>query len=269
MFKVLQHLLPNGRAWRSTTDKQLTRFFKGATAECDNVRGVFDTVFDDVQPATTGALDEFDDQFGLSSALTDTAQRRTRLDGAWKAIGGQSPSYIQGTLRAAGFDVYVHEWWEPGTEPAIGSHACAVPRNPLLYLRRDNLPSYPVVDCGEPLAQCGEPLAQCGNSLDPIGYPLVNKIDYSAPDYIVLCGEPDAQCGESDAQCGEFLEYQVRPLAYIVPTDPACWPFFMYIGGQVFGTQATIPAARRDEFEALCLKIRPLHVWVGVLVNFV
>lgn len=269
MFKTLQHLLPNGRAWRATAvNKQLTKLLSGLSAWGDDVRSAIDTDYDELSPNSTRALDEWEDQFGLLPSLSVDAERRSRIDAAWKAAGGQSPRYIQDALRGAGFDVYVHDWWAPGSAPPLGSHICATPRNPLLYLRRDNLPSYPVVDCGEPLAECGEPLAECGNAVVPLGYPLVNKIEYSSPDPIVLCGEPLSECGELDAECGNFLEYEILLRRYTVPTDPTKWPYFWYVGGQTFGQQATVPVSRRDEFEALCLKIGPLHQWIGVMVNY-
>lgn len=269
MFKTLQHLLPNGRAWRTTAvSKHLTKLLTGLSAWGGDTRSALDTVYDALLPSTTGSLDEWEDQFGIPPSLTASSARRSRLDAAWKAVGGQSPRYLQDTLRGAGFDVYVHEWWTPGSEPPTGSHACGTPRNPLLYLRRDNLPSYPVVDCGEPFAECGEPFAECGNAVVPIGYPLVNKVEYSSPDPIVLCGEAFAECGEIDAECGNFLEYEILLRRYTVPTDPGKWPYFWYVGGQVFGQQATVPASRRDEFEALCLKVGPLHQWIGVMVNY-
>lgn len=269
MFKTLQHLLPNGRAWRTTDgDKSLTKVIKGASAWGGSVRSALDTDYDELTPERTKSLDEWEYQFGLPATITADAPRRSRLSASWKTFGGQSPKYLQDTLRGAGFDVYVHDWWTPGTEPPLGEHACATPRNPLLYLRRDNLPAYPVVDCGEPFAECGEARAECGDSITPIGYPLVNKIEFSSPDPIVLCGEVSAECGEIDAECGNFLEYEILLRRYEVPTDPSYWPYFWYVGGAVFGQQATVPASRKDEFEALCLKIGPLHQWIGVMVNY-
>ena len=39
MFKTLQHLLPNGRAWRTTvTEKNLTKLLKGLSAWAVGVR---------------------------------------------------------------------------------------------------------------------------------------------------------------------------------------------------------------------------------------
>ncbi|MNJ71212.1 hypothetical protein D3C77_677290 [compost metagenome] len=83
-----------------------------------------------------------------------------------------------------------------------------------------------------------------------------------------MCGSAGAECGEIDAECGNFFEYEILLRRYTAPTDPACWPFFWYVGAEAFGQQATVPVSRRDEFEALCLKIGPLHQWIGVMVNY-
>lgn len=268
MFKTLQHLLPDGRAFSSTVAKRMRSFFVGASVFGDDVKGALDNVYDEVSPATTESLTEWEGQFGLSRTVMNESDRRARLDAAWKAQGGQDPSYIQTTLQAAGFDVYVHEWWVPGTEPAIGSHSAATARNPFTYLRATSETTGNVVSCGDTLAICGEDFAQCGNSLDPAGYPLVNIIPYSTPVELVFCGEEVAMCGETDALCGNSITYGVKRKEYSLPTDPDTWHYFLYIGGETFGTTASIDAARRDEFEALCLKICPLQLWIGVIVTY-
>jgi len=261
MFKVFQHVLPNARAWRLTIDKKLRQLFVGLGDASQDVRTFYDLVLDDLYPSTTRALDEWEAQFGLPTTGLTEQQRRDRLAATWRALGGQDPRYIQDTLQANGFDVYVHEWWEPGTEPPIGSHDCATPRNPLMWLRRSTLPVYPAVDCGEPLAECG-------NGIEPPGYPLVNKVFSSVKDEEVLCGEVDAECGEVDAECGNYLGFRLVAQEYIIPLDPDKWPYFLYIGGEVFGTLAQVDPKRRDEFEALCLKICPTQQWLGIIVEY-
>ena len=108
--------------------KQLTEFFEGLITLPENIRIYIDSIWDDISPSTTRQLTEWENQFGLPNTVTDEQERRDRLDARWKALGGQSPRYIQDTLQAAGFDVYIHEWWElPRTEPPVV-------RNPLLVL---------------------------------------------------------------------------------------------------------------------------------------
>lgn len=268
-LRIFRHLLPNARAWRLVSDKMLRHFFTGLAGVGEDAKRYFDLIWLDIFPADTRELDAFEWQFALPQSNLSLPERRSRLDAAWKAIGGQDPRYIQDTLRARGFDVYVHEWWEPGTEPAIGSKACATPRNPIQNMRREYTQTLLLVECGEELAACGEEFAEAGNSLNPRGYPLVNKVLQTVPDYVVLCGEDVAACGEQIAECGNYVAYReiVRP--YIVPNDVTKWPYFLYIGDETFGDIAQVDPSRRDEFEDICLKICPSQQWLGILVEYV
>lgn len=266
--RVVRHLLPNARAWRLVFGKKLSALFDGLAASGDAAKLFFDQVYLDLFPQETRELDEWERQFALPDTGLNEQARRDRLAAAWRAVGGQDPWYIQDTLRARGFDVYVHEWWEPGTEPALGVKGCAVPRNPLLWIRREFTELLAQVECGEPLAQCGEEFAASGNSINPRGYPLVNKIIQTVPDILTLCGEELAACGEPTAAAGNYSGFREEVRDYIVPRDPAKWPYFLYIGAETFGPTARVPASRREEFEALCLKICPAQQWLGILVEY-
>lgn len=257
---VIRHLLPNARAWRIVVDKTLKRFFEGLTGLAADAREFFDLVWSDLSPVTTRQLTEWEDQFGLPAYQLTESERRERLASAWQALGGQSPRYIQDTLQAAGFDVYVHEWWVPGSEPPIA-------RNPSAYLNNDNAIVY-LIEAGEAIAEAGEVLAEAGETVGAPGYPLVNKIFSSTSVIIAQCGEPLTMCGEVDAQCGNFTEYSFGFKTYPIPLNPIYWPYFLYIGGPTFPGMATVPAARRDEFETLCLKICPTQQWLGMLVTY-
>ena len=268
-LRIFQHLLPNARAWRLMVNKKLREFFEGLTDIGEDINIFFDEIWFDIFPETTRELDKWEKQFGLRDTGITEQQRRDRLDATWKALGGQDPRYIQDTLQANGFDVYVHEWWTPGTEPAPGIKQCVTPRSPLSWLRREFTQIDLLVECGEALAQCGEIFAQCGNRLEPSGYPLVNKIFQTIPDILPLCGEAVAEAGESEALCGNYFEFRETLREYIVPQDPAKWPYFLYIGGEIFGDLAQVDPKRKDEFEALCLKICPTQQWLGILVEYV
>lgn len=267
-LRIFQHLLPNARAWRITIEKRLRELFEGLSGLGNDVKVFLDNVFSDINPQLTRQLTEWENQFGLRNTGLTEQERRDRLDAAWKALGGQDPQYIQDTLRGAGFDVYVHEWWEPNTEPAPGVKQCATPRNPLLWLRREFTGTDLVVGCGEPDALCGEAFAECGNSLEPLGYALVNKIFVTVRDILPLCGEVLVEAGEPDALCGNYVAFREVLKEYIVPSDPDKWPYFLYIGGETFGDLAQIDPKRRNEFEALCLKICPAQQWLGILTEY-
>lgn len=267
-FRMLRHLLPAARAWSLTVNKALRSLVEAIGDGIQPAREFIDDVWDDIFPGTTRELAAWEREFYLPAVGLTEQQRRDRLDGAWKSQGGQDPAYIQRTLRDAGFDVYVHEWWDPADEPDAGVKTCVSPRNPLLYLRPDSAGSTILVECGEPLAECGEPSAECGNSLSPTGYPLVNRVFPTVPDYLTLCGEPFMECGEPSAECGDYSSFIEDEINYVVPTDPDKWAYFLYIGGQTFGELAIVDPKRKTEFEQLCLRICPLQLWIGVLVSY-
>ena len=268
-FRIFRHLLPNSRAWRAVVDKRLRQFLEGLSASPSAAKDFVDGVWSDIWPGTTRELSAWEKQFGLPGVGLPEQGRRNRLDAEWKAQGGQDPDYIQNTLRARGFDVYVYEWWEPGTEPAVGVAGCATPRNPLMWLRRESTGSNILVECGEALAACGEAFALAGNSLEPPGYPLVNKVLRTIIDITTLCGEASAACGEASAACGNYTGFREEVVPYTVPNNSEKWPYFLYIGGQTFGEIAQVDPSRKDEFEALSLKICPAQQWLGILVEYV
>lgn len=268
-LRIFRHLLPNARAWRAVLNKNLRRLISGLAGFFGEARDFIDSVWSDIWPDKTRELSEWEKQFGLQPVGLDEQGRRDRLAAAWQALGGQDPRYIQDTLRARGFDVYVHEWWAPESRPALAVKGCATARNPIQWIRREFTDTTILVECGEALAACGEEFAEAGNALSPRGYPLVNKIIETVPDIEPLCGEELAACGEELALCGNYFGFRETRRPYIVPNDPDKWPYFLYIGGETFGTLAQVSPSRRDEFENLCLKICPAQQWLGILVEYV
>ena len=262
-LSVFKHLLPDARAWRLTIDKALRQFFEGLAGLPADVRTFFDNVYTDLDPQLTRFLELWEKQFNLVDNGLTEQERRDRLAGAWAALGGQSPRYIQDTLQAAGFDVYVHDFWVPGTEPAIGVQGCATVRNPNTYLTGGTAGSNLDMFDGQVIAQDGGVNSQDGATNSPVGYPLVNKILTQA---FLGDGAVAMQDGGVRAQDGSILGFS--PKTYQLPTDATKWPFFLYIGGSTFPNQATVPASRRDEFEDLCLKICPAHLWLGILTTY-
>ena len=259
-FRIFQHLLPNARAWRLVIDKQLRQFFEGLSGTGSDLKLFIDQVWLDIFPASTRQLSEWEQQFGLTGNITDEQERRDRLDATWKALGGQDPRYIEDTLRNAGFDVYVHEWWQL---PVVGS---PVPRNPLTYLNDGASPVQYKAIAGATKAICGNPIAICGASFQPTGYPLVNKITSPRIGNIVA-GATKAICGNPIAIANSLITSYAQKV-YLIPNDVTKWPYFLYIGGETFPGHASIPSARKNEFETLCLKICPTQQWLGILVDY-
>jgi hypothetical protein len=259
-FRIFQHLLPNAKAWRLTITKNLRRFFEGLTDIGGDSKQFIDEIWEDIFPETTRELSKWESQFGLSNTVIDEQERRDRLDAAWKALGGQDPTYIQETLQAAGFNVFIHEWWElPRTEPPTV-------HNPLDFLNDGTAPTRYVMVDGAVESNDGNPEANDGASLDPTGFALVNKDFVPAVDAL-SDGDIEMNDGAAFAMDGGELTQYVRN-QYVVPVDPTKWPYFLYIGGQTFPDHAIVPVSRRNEFETLCLKLCPAQQWLGMLITY-
>lgn len=259
--RVVQHLLPRAKAWSITVEKRLRQFFVGLAEGLPPViRKDFDDTYGDVFPSTTRALDQWEEQFALPASSLTTQERRDRLDGRWKAFGGQSPKYIQDTLRNAGFDVYVHEWWQ---------------------LPLGETPIY-FGEAGEPLAQAGEPEMLAGNIVGTLitGEPIPRNPFNVLSDGVetryflssgassAVSGGVQAISGATSRPTGYLLVNEPAGGPYVIPSDSERWRYILYIGGQDFGDVATVSLARRAEFETLLLQICPAQQWLGVIVEY-
>ena len=247
-LRIFQHLLPNARAWRLTVDKQLRQFFQGLTGLSADIKAFVDLVWLDIYPQTTRELDAWEKQFGLPATTLTTQERRDRLDATWKALGGQSPRYIQDSLQSAGFDVYVHEWWAF---------------------------SY-ILECGEPLAECGNRSETAPSSSptarDPFDVLTDGTIAFgyylNSGGSVAISGGVQAISGAATGVSGGLLVNKPVNVAYEIPTDEDHWRYILYLGGQAYGQKTIIDLARKDEFEALCLKLCPAQQWIGLIVEY-
>lgn len=230
-IRTFTHLLPDGKAWRLTISKALRSFFEGLVGGFTDVRTYSDDVYLDLFPETTRELDAWEKQFGILPAVLE-ADRRSNLAAEWRATGGQDPTYIQEVLQAAGFDVWIHEWWSSGPAPYV-------PRDPRDYTEQ---PLIGTIQCSALANQ-----HQC--RAVPFA-PECNRFLANEPNYLVN----ENWTGEAPPP---------------IPEDPAYWPYFLYIGGETFGDVALIPTARRAEFERLILKLCPLQHWIVILVDYV
>lgn len=118
-FRMFKHLLPRSKAWNIDTDKNLTKFFNGLSSQGEDIKEYADNVWLDIFPDSTRQIRSWEKQFGLPNNLFLESEKRKRLTGAWRALGGQDPKYIQDTLQENGFDVYLHEWWDEELQTTV------------------------------------------------------------------------------------------------------------------------------------------------------
>lgn len=261
-FRIFQHLFPRSHAWRMVVDKFLRKFFVGLGPFQADYQLFVDEIFEDIDPGKTRELPAWEEQFQLSSAGTES-ERRQALEAAWKARGGQSPGYLQGILRDAGFDVYVHEWW-------YYDGLTRYTRDPRVYLETDFF--LPGAVFGETECVFGEPEFVLGPDQVGIGYVLVNKgpgVSYYKPIPASSFGETECVIGETEFVLGEVFGLRFVPKEYPIPDDPDAWPFFVYVGGGNFPETADVSVDRRIELERMILKYFPDQLWVGMLIKYV
>lgn len=225
---IFQHLLPNGRAFRITASKYLRKFFEGLTAAI--IPPFREAVDTEYQDLPPATTTRLADWQNLWGIMYPSlTDPRAQLTRAWSYTGRPTLTHIQEALRAEGFNVYVHDGYGV---------------NPLDYLAPTTV----------------NPLGTA-----PLGYPLVNKLFTADKNYSALCGEVGIECGDDEAACGYFQYSVWQPKLYVVPAGS---PYFVYIGGAVLGQLAYVPPVRRNEFEALCLKLVPDHLWIGAMVTY-
>jgi hypothetical protein len=169
-FRTIKHLLPNATAWRAAAGTRLRALLEGFAPAYDAAKTHVDEVYEDLDPARTRQLPLWEKQFALSGAGTE-AQRRQAYAAAWAASGGQDPAYLQRILRAAGFDVYVHEWWASGPP--------WVARDPRDYTQQPRFGSH---RCGRVQDRCGRPGITCDRFLaNEVGYLVNRNLTQNAP----------------------------------------------------------------------------------------
>jgi hypothetical protein len=171
-FRAFQHLLPRAEAWRLAPGKTIRAFFEGlANGVPSTVRLFVDLIWEDLLPNTTREIPEWERQYGIQQPADVEATQRADIDAAWKAQGDQDPHYLQTILQAAGFPVYVHDWWSSGPP--------YVARDPRNYT---NQPLIGSTQCDDDGAECGEPDAYCNAQLaNEPGYLVNENLTLRAP----------------------------------------------------------------------------------------
>lgn len=253
-FRIFRHLLPDSIAFRigqrsgtwlwddgHTWDepgliwdfypggRTIDRFFDGLAGAFENARTFVDRVWEDAFPSTTRELPSFETQFGLLGTGNET-DRTAELEASWQETGGQSPRYLQDQIQAAGFDLYVHEWWSPTV------------RDPRDYTAQALLGN---TRCGMPSARCGVPGARCDRFLNnDVGYLFNSNRSQAAP---------PALPGDDRVDRWAYFLYWGPAVLDNPPTVP----------------KAQIASSRRAELERRLLKICPSHAVLVLYVDFV
>jgi hypothetical protein len=222
---------PSGHAWKNLPSSILKKVFGVFDTELREAASLIDVVAKDAFADTTNQLDTWEREFGLRTPATEL-ERRQQLDFTLRSDGGQSLEFIQDTLQAAGFNVWVHSCW--------------VSENPFVVK--------------DPRAYIDPP--EYGTEL------CTDNVDWNQPQCTDTPAWGQAQANGIVGGTNYFDNITLQD-NYLppVPDDPDAWPFFLYIGGQVFPQYAQIDMDRYDELRRLICKHRPLRHWIVLMVQ--
>ncbi len=204
--------------------KKLSAVFDAKLTEAASV---LQSVASDAFAATTAQLATWESELGLRGLGTES-ERRSALDYAMRVNGGQTRQSLQDVLNAHGFNVTVHGCWH-------SEYPNFVLRDPRYYA---DPPEYGTELCSSNLAY-GQP--QCTSEV---------SWNQSQTNGVV--------------RGANYFDNITLQDTYLppIPSDPAFWPFFLYVGGSPWGVDAQIDMSRYDELRRLCAKHRPLRHWV-------
>lgn len=230
-IKPFSRLAPSGHAWKNLPSSALKKVFGVFDTKLRAAASDLDVTAKDAFAESTTRLATWESELGLRAASNDTV-RRTALDQALRSTGGQSLQFLQDTLQAAGFNVWVHSSW--------ASQNPFVVRDPRAYA---DPPEYGTELC-------------------------TDNVDWHQPQCTDTPAWGQAQMNGIVGGTNYFDNITLQD-TYLppIPADPNAWPFFLYIGGQVFPQYAQIDMTRFDELRRLICKHRPLRHWIILRVQ--
>ena len=235
MRRVIDALMPKGAIWRPVKGGDFDRLLDGVAKNKQVVLGDLENLAHVRNPlrCPIGILQDLEREYGVTTnvALTEKERRMSLAVIRYKRIVLATTDKLQFALNKAGF--------------GLGGYGLTVTRN-----------SSPVQDperigVGYILTAHGFPSVYCAGNTD------VAYCGYFAERYYLSSGD----------SCDEDL----------VTPPKAYWSSVFFVGGQVSRANdgqiinispVNIPSARKQELHRLILRIKPLGIWVGMIVRY-
>lgn len=251
-------LLPSGSAWKPSKNEGLYQLINGKALNLQTPMNFLQGLAYIRSPLLTPYLEDLEREYGIkpNTSITEL-QRRLNLSSQKSGTGGQSPQYLQDRLHKAGFDT-------------LEVHENRPPVDPGIFLSSDYL-----CVSGNELAVASNEKAVAGKTGGEL---LVNgDLFDQVLGYIMCAGNENAVANNENAVAGRFDKVNFINRIYEIPTDPALWGYFFFVGGHATrdsdGSLLTIEtvdvdALREKELKRLILKYKPVHTWAGLQINF-
>lgn len=248
---TIKKLLPNGRAFRVFFGTMHEKILDASQLEAGRVKLFLDDIRDGGIPDSNlpdAALDDWELFLGLSknSSLTND-ERRERITGKYAGQGGQGPDYIQDSLQAGGYPVYVVE-----NIPSIDESVKA-------YTARLG-----GMDLGETT------LGAFTDRTDPRnveGILIAGPAQWEAEKiYEATLG--NMTLGETSL--GDYIGTITQEIAYTIPNTPSRFIFFWFLTGSAgLGDFVEISEDKKRDFIKQVIQLKPAHTWAIAQIYFI
>jgi hypothetical protein len=267
MRSVHDALMPQGAAWEPASGGKMDRLLEGFA---DNAQAVLDDLESLAwirNPAKVPGelLPDLEREYGITpdDRIPDADRREGLSAVRYNSRPSARVQSLQDALDKAGFGVNGYGLAvTPNGSPASDPHPI-VEENILLTAHK--FPSRYAAGTAIAFA------AERG------GYYLVNGDRYNSRPVYPQAGYMQAQAFPSSSCAGYYEGYAGYENEYTAAIPRPYWPFVAFCGGTVTRNEdgsvasvatVNVPMSRRQELHRLILRLKPLHSWIGMLVNY-
>ena len=270
--------MPDGSIWEPEIDGGLDKLLDGIAANSETMAVFLEKLAHIRDPDKTFLLSDLEKEYGIpTDPLLTEEERRTRLkprvypgDKTGTADDLQEALDLAG-YGAGGYGLQVHIN-DPPVDPGLfglstltfyqviaggdGAYAGFIPSGGSVITSVAGtgltLPLYEWVVNGE----------------------LLKDAEFV---YVMQTGGDNSFLGNQYSILGVFTGLAQELMIYVTPTDPVDWPFCFFVGGAATRdgsgaltaiTPVNFPSAKKADLKNIILRIKPMHSWCGLIVNY-
>lgn len=251
--------MPPGSIWTPSDGGDLDNLLDGVGQTDSDTQDFLTALASLRSPELTIELAALEQEYGIApdDTVADSVRRARLLAVKTASPGNGTAETMQKNLRAAGFNVYVHE-----NTPPI---------DPALFLDLS-----PAAIFGNQQAVFGNASAVFGGKLGElvVNGPTYEHLNFSG----AVFGGLKAFFGNENAVFASGSAFAQDLIGYSLPADPGYWPLVFFVGGLAVRNgagelteiaEADISLSRKTELISSIVRYKPVHAWAGTIIKYV
>lgn len=268
--RLIEKLLPTGRAWLQIPFKIMTAIIGGIADEMEKVRTTALELKDSIFPQLMDVqfIPDWESRFKLPEAILTEQERRDRLEAQWQSRRITS-EFLETQLQDANFNVFVRDSAILANPTSLGDDILGD-----FVLEGNIVENQVVTQCTSnvrPDAILGEFTLDTSSN---IGFPAkadpckdLAGVGVSLGDFVL--GDGIALEANKAKFIVNHIDALLDPLDSCPVIEQRCIFIFYIQGPGEFADVADIPAARYNEFRELVLKHKRASAWAACFINLV